>query len=33
MVIEFNQLLPTMPELGMGLPNDYFFRNVNPQFY
>ena len=23
MVVEFNHLLPTMPELGMGLPNDY----------
>ena len=27
MVVEFNHLLPTMPELGMGLPNDY---NLTP---
>ena len=37
MVIEFNQLLPTMPELGMGLPNDYnltpyrFMNSTNSQ--
>ena len=29
MVVEFNHLLPTMPELGMGLPNDYFARGVS----
>jgi transposase-like protein len=23
MMVEFNRLLPAMPELGMGLPNDY----------
>jgi hypothetical protein len=23
MVVKFNQLLPAMPELGMGLPNAY----------
>ena len=23
MVVEFNHLLPVMPELGMGLPNTY----------
>jgi len=23
MMVEFNHLLPAMPELGMGLPNDY----------
>ena len=28
MVIEFNQLLPTMPELGMGLPNDYTLMDL-----
>ena len=25
MVVKFNQLLPAMPELGMGLPNAYIF--------
>ena len=28
MVVEFNHLLPTMPELGMGLPNDYTPKNA-----
>ena len=28
MVVEFNHLLPTMPELGMGLPNDYIEKIV-----
>ena len=23
MMVEFNRLLPAMPELGMGLPNNY----------
>ena len=29
MVVEFNHLLPTMPELGMGLPNDYEQDSLN----
>ena len=28
MVVEFNHLLPAMPELGMGLPNDYLKNAV-----
>ena len=30
MMVEFNHLLPTMPELGMGLPNDYNFLRLSP---
>ena len=28
MMVEFNHLLPAMPELGMGLPNDYVERSA-----
>jgi len=29
MMVEFNRLLPAMPELGMGLPNDYIEMDVS----